>query len=207
MIGNLPMPGSVPGVDFGSANRPIINDLYNTLGTSGIAIPSVDRVSFDDFMKSRHSVSYPSDFISSSDSSSQDTSNIDIMNYLQGLYSSVGEQNEINRLYNAEQAELNRQFNADEAQKARNWAEKMSNTSYQRAVKDLQDAGLNPILAYSQGGASTPSSSSATGSSASYNTGGGDTLSSLLNAFSNLFSSASGILYFLSLDDTLKYGD
>lgn len=44
----------------------------------------------------------------------------------------------------------------------REWEEHMSNTAYRRATADMQAAGLNPMLAYSQGGASTPNVSAAT---------------------------------------------
>lgn len=46
---------------------------------------------------------------------------------------------------------------AKQAQEQMAFQEEMSNTSYQRAMEDMRKAGLNPILAYSQGGASTPS--------------------------------------------------
>lgn len=58
-------------------------------------------------------------------------------------------------------------YNSAEAAKNREWQEKMSNTAYQRAVKDMRAAGINPILAYTQGGASTPGGAQGTASAAS----------------------------------------
>lgn len=79
----------------------------------------------------------------------------------------------LTRDYNAAEAEKTRIFNADEAQKNRDFQERQSNSSYQRAIKDLQAAGLNPMLAYQQGGASTPSGAVGLGGQASASSASG----------------------------------
>lgn len=86
--------------------------------------------------------------------------------------------------WDAYQAELNRQFqlsssrevmkyNHDEAQLNRDFQLMLRNTAYQAKVADLKKAGLNPALAYQQGGAAVTSGATASGSPVSGSSGSG----------------------------------
>lgn len=83
--------------------------------------------------------------------------------------------------------------NAAEAEKQRQWQERMRATQYQTAVKDMIAAGLNPMLAYQQGGAGTPSGAV----SAAYQNSLGQGVSSAL-------ASRSAIAQVKNLEETNK---
>lgn len=120
----------------------------------------------------------------SSSSSEGGTNDEQIMNYLDRFYDWQGGQNafqsKTNRqnmlmqmgyntlgaiqqgIYNHIEQNAAMNYNSAEALANRQFQERMSSTSYQRAVEDMKKAGLNPILAFANGGASTPGGSGAT---------------------------------------------
>lgn len=71
------------------------------------------------------------------------------------------------RGFNSAEAQKNRDFQASQVLDAQKYNTAMSSSAYQRSMADMKKAGLNPMLSYMQGGASTPQSPTGSGSAAS----------------------------------------
>lgn len=95
------------------------------------------------------------------------------------------------------------EYNAKQAQIQREWQEKMANTVYQRSVKDMKAAGINPILAASMGLGTASVGSGATASISSADTFASNTYpeqnsaSTASNSAEGWSNSTSGLSTFL----------
>ena len=94
----------------------------------------------------------------------------------------TGAQREANA-FTEHMAQQQMNFEAGQAQQQMDFQERMASTQWQRTVEDMQAAGINPAMAYSQGANAAPSGAMASGSSgSSVDPGRGLSMSDFLSA-------------------------
>ena len=103
--------------------------------------------------------------------------------------------------YNTQMFERQMAFNAEQAQINRDFQKQMDSTKYQRAIKDMSKAGLNPILAVTGGGVSAGSAGGSTASVSAPSMSGASGISAsggLLNGISASEGNFTGQMEYMS---------
>lgn len=87
----------------------------------------------------------------------------------------------------AEQAARQMDFQAEQAKQQMDFQERMRSSQYQTATEDMKKSGLNPMLAYQQGGAGTPAGAAGTGAMGSVQTARiGNSLASAVQGYQSM---------------------
>lgn len=97
-------------------------------------------------------------------------------------------QRKTDREYNAQQAQLTRDFTAEENQKAREHDLYMAQNSYQMKSADMEAAGINPAMAFSNSAGATSSHIGGSSSAATASVSSSDNAAGLMNAAANVAS-------------------